>query len=101
MAQLVSPPYSRSKKSRDKKAERYLANHVLGPHIALYDLGTARDIMFVEHVASVLLSNTYVTDENRKKLKIGATRSRWDASSWRAEESKELRRLIKGAHTMD
>jgi hypothetical protein len=56
---------------------------------------------FVEHVASVLLSNTYATDENRKKLKIGATRSRWDAVSWRAEESKELRRLIEVTHTMD
>jgi hypothetical protein len=57
--------------------------------------------MFVEHVAPVLLSNTYATDENRKKLKIGATRSRWDASSWRAEESKELMRLIEFTHTMD
>jgi hypothetical protein len=94
------PPYSRSKISRDKKAESYLANHVLGPNISLYDRGIARDITFVEHVASVLLSNTYATDENRKKLKIGATRSRWDAVCWRAEESKELRRLIEITHTM-
>ena len=96
----TQPPYSRSKISRDKKAEHLFANHVLGPDFALYDLGAARDIGIVDHAASVLLSNTYTTDVNRKKLKIGATRSRWDSSSWRVEESKEINRLIEVTHTM-
>ena len=95
------PHYSRSKISRDKKAQYYFANNVLGQYLSLYDAGAARDRDVVNSTASVLLSNTYETDAKRKKLKIGATRSRWDATNWHAEESKELRRLTEVTGTMD
>ena len=42
-----------------------------------------------------------MTDANRKKLKIRGTRAQWDADLWRAEESNEIRRLIKTTRTME
>ena len=71
-------------------------------HPSLYvGEGVAGDSEFYHRVASVLQSNLYLTDANRKKLKIRGTRHQWDADLWRAEESNEIRRLIKTTGTMD
>ena len=96
------PAYGRGKKSRDKKFDYHRASFVDPKYPSLYEgEGLAGDSEFLHRVASVLQSNLYLTDANRKKLKIRGTRHQWDAKLWRAEESKEILRLIKTTGTMN
>jgi hypothetical protein len=71
-------------------------------HPSIYHAeGIQGDEIFYHRVASILQSNLYLTDANRKKLKIRGTRHQWDSDLWREQESKEILRLIETTRTMD